>query len=119
MHREDIHLSGSTTIVLLYEDEKFYVRLLRRGERPTYLTPKHEVPPDELKRFAKVIRHVGKARGYIAEQYVNWGPVTLIAQGDKIIAGREGNDIAEGFGKAEHLEGAIIKLLFRVLGEIV
>src|SRR4051812_28742025 len=86
MHRQDLQLTQHTTLVLLYEAEEFYVRLLDlRQRRPTFLTPQLRIEQQRLEMLTD-----GAAYTVELERF------TLHAEGTSISAIAEGRELVWG-----------------------
>jgi len=105
--REDVDLSGSCTIVLYY-DEKFYVRLLRRGEKRTYLTRGEEIPTNALEDLLEKIEFASK---HNMKWKWEFGENVIGLDGSSVIAGLKSNTHAEGWTESHKLYRAIRNLL--------
>lgn len=95
-YRHDIRLTGSITIVLLYLDEAFWIRLLNRNAKPkpTYITPKLPLPTNFLEEMAS---RDGK------EHIWDLGEFKLGTTKQTIIVYREGDKTAQGWGSRQEL----------------
>lgn len=117
MLREDTDLSGSCTIVL-YFDEAYYIRLLRRGSPRVYLTRAAEIPTGELERLKKVMDMCRDSRVAAPIDFI-FGDNIVRVDRDKVVAAVKGQERGEGWTESCNLSGAIVRLFHDAEGKIV